>query len=187
MGWSNLSLGHEETKSTKKGWVGKKKLLRNVEKWEPWGKSSAIVKAQNSLGTALEDQKLYEEKGGICLGNLKSIWVIPRWCKSFLCPHSADNDESFKAQLWKSWLCWKCARGLLEGNSAEMKSVLPPPTAPGTSGIPSNGGTGRVKCLLSCSQKIGWVLAVCFFCSFMVFLNSLKWCAKVWGWWMNFQ
>lgn len=48
-------------------------------------------------------------------------------------------------------------------NKAEISSASTP--APGTSGIPSNDGTGRVKCLLFCSQKIGFYL-----CAFFVHL-----------------
>lgn len=66
-----------------------------------------------------------------------SIWVIPRWCKPFLCPRLADHDESFKAQLWKSCLCWRCGRRLLEGNSTKLKSVLHPSPAPGLLGLPA--------------------------------------------------
>lgn len=82
-----------------------------------------------------------------------SIWVIPRWCKSFLCPHSADNDESFSCKrvgcvgdmsggCWKetqqSWN-WFC-------HHLQLLVLLEFPA----------GGTGRVKCLLFCSQKIGF-------------------------------
>lgn len=63
MGWSNLSLRREEMKVPKKAEWGGKKLLRNMDKWEPWEESSAIVKAWNSLWANVEDQKLYEQKG----------------------------------------------------------------------------------------------------------------------------
>lgn len=50
-----------------------------------------------------------------------------------------------------------------------LKSVLQPSTVPDTSGIPSDGGTGRLKYLLSCSQKIGWVLLCAFLFIYGIF------------------
>lgn len=75
---------------------------------------------------------------------------------------------------------WEMCQGLLK--KTQLKLVLQPSTAPGTSVIATNDGTRRrFNCIPSCIQKRSWLLVVCFFlcCSFMAFLNVFKWCARV--------
>lgn len=156
MSWSNLSLRREGLKSTKKRLTvgGKNGEIRKSESheenlvplsrhWIVWGQLWRIISCMR--------------KEGICwkFGKCPSEW-FPDGANPFSAPIQLIMMKASRPSCKRVGCVGNVSGGSLEGNSTKLKLVLPSPPAPGTSGIASNGGTGRVKCLLFCSQKIGF-------------------------------